>query len=351
MLGLVGIADPPRGEAIAAIAAAKRAGIDTIMITGDHPITACAIGRELGLIGEGQSSHGIIHARATPADKLRVVRELKARGEIVAMTGDGVNDAPALREAHIGIAMGRSGSEVTREASDLVLADDNVASLVAAVREGRGIFDNIRKTLVYLLTGNFAELLVMLAAAVAGLPLPLLPLQLLWVNLVTDGMPALALVMDRPDPDVLARPPRRTDEPMLGRAQWRSVLAVGALQATVVLCVYAWALDVRGTDAARALTFSTLVFSELFRAFGAHPTRTTWQVGIFSNVRLLAVVVMSVALQVAIDEIPAAQAIFQIGPLAPGDLVLSLALGLVTLLVVDATKLFRRARGQSVALR
>ena len=168
------------------------------MITGDHPATAAAIARELGILAEGDVPSGVVHARVAPEDKLAIVRRWKRRGAVVAMTGDGVNDAPALREAHIGIAMGRTGTEVTREAADMILTDDNFASIIAAVSEGRGIFDNIRKTLVYLLGGNAGELGVMLVAALAGLPLPLLPIHLLWINIVTDGLPALALVMDPP---------------------------------------------------------------------------------------------------------------------------------------------------------
>ena len=256
LLGVVGIADPPRSEAIAAVEAAREAGILTIMITGDQAVTAGAIARELGIVRAGEEAAERVHARATPEDKLRIVREWKARGAVVAMTGDGVNDAPALREAHIGIAMGRSGTEVTREASDMVLADDNFASIVAAVREGRGIFDNIRKTLVYLLAGNTAELLVMLAAGVAGLPLPLLPLHLLWINLVTDGLPGLALVMDPADADTLRRPPRSPAEPLLGRHQWRGIVFTGVLEAGVTLGVFIWGL--RHSDSARrAISRST----------------------------------------------------------------------------------------------
>ena len=199
LLGLIGFADPPRPEAIAAVAAARAAGITTVMITGDHPVTARAIAKELGVLSDAESTDDRVHARATPEDKINIVRSWKERGAVVAMTGDGVNDAPALREAHIGIAMGPTGTEVTREASDMVLADDNFASIVAAIREGRGIFDNIRKTLVYLLSGNMAELTVMLVAALGGLPLPLLPLHLLWINVVTDGLLALALVVDPPE--------------------------------------------------------------------------------------------------------------------------------------------------------
>jgi len=346
LLGLVGIADPPRTEVIEAISTARAAGIKTVMITGDHPTTARAIARELGLAREGEPEAELVHARATPGDKLRIVREWKARGAVVAMTGDGVNDAPALREAHIGIAMGRTGTEVTREASDMVLADDNFASIVAAVREGRGIFDNIRKTLVYLLAGNFAELLVMLGAAVAGLPFPLLPLQILWVNLVTDGLPALALVMDPPDDRVLSRPPRRSNEPMLGRPEWQSILWTGALQAVAVLVVFVWTLDTRDLEAARNLAFSTLVFGELFRAFAARsPTRVFWEVGAFTNVLLLLVVAVSVLLQLGLHHLPFAQELFEIGPVSLNDCVIGIAVGLGPVTLLELSKLVRRTRG------
>ncbi|HZL92247.1 MAG TPA: HAD-IC family P-type ATPase, partial [Vicinamibacterales bacterium] len=325
LIGLIGIADPPRTEAIEAVAAARAAGITTVMITGDHPLTARAIARELGIVSGRDVEDDVVHARATPEDKIRIVREWKTRGAVVAMTGDGVNDAPALREAHIGIAMGRTGTEVTREASDMVLADDNFASIVAAIREGRGIFDNIRKTLVYLLSGNTAELTVMLVAALGGLPLPLLPLHLLWINVVTDGLPALALVVDPAEDDVLQRPPRHPDEPMLGRAEWRFIITTGLLQATATLGMFVWALNARDLSEARNLAFSVLVFGELFRAFAARSTtRVFWEVGAFTNVRLLAVVVFSVLMQLGIHHIPAAQAVFEIGPLSAADCLLTL---------------------------
>jgi Ca2+-transporting ATPase len=310
------------------------------MITGDHPVTARAIAKELGILSRDSRDEDLVHARATPEDKIDIVRRWKARHAIVAMTGDGVNDAPALREAHIGIAMGRTGTEVTREASDMVLADDNFASIVAAIREGRGIFDNIRKTLVFLLSGNAAELIVMLTAALAGWPLPLLPLHLLWINVVTDGLPALALVVDPPEEDVLNRPPRHPDEPMLGRAQWRFILATGLLQAIATLCVFIWALSARDLVEARNLAFSVLVFGELFRAFAARSTtRLFWEVGAFTNLRLLGVVVFSVLLQLGIHHIPAAQAVFEIGPLSVMDCALTLGVALIPVTVIEVAKL------------
>jgi Ca2+-transporting ATPase len=298
----------------------------------------------MGLVRPGEDASELVHARATPEDKLRVVRGWKARGAVVAMTGDGVNDAPALREAHIGIAMGRAGTEVTREASDMVLADDNFASIVAAVREGRGIFDNIRKTLVYLLAGNAGELLVMLVAGVVGLPLPLLPLHLLWINLATDGFPALALVMDPPDEDVLRRAPRAPSEPMLGRAEWINVAWTGALQATVTLGVFVWALRDRDVAEARNLAFTTLVFGELFRAFASRSaTRLFWEVGAFTNLRLLGVVVLSVLVQIGIHHIAPLEAVFQIRDLPLEDCALTLLLGLIPVTALELTKLLRRA--------
>lgn len=219
LLGLVGLQDPPRGEAREAVAKCKRAGIKTVMITGDHPDTARAIGCELGIIDKGDEvligaeidhlddaelkervPHVSVYARVTAEHKLRIVRAWKAIGAVVAMTGDGVNDAPAIKEASIGIAMGITGTEVTKEAADMIVADDNFASIVAAVEEGRGIYDNIAKTLAYLLGSSTGELLVMLGAVLLGWPLPLLPLHLLWINLVTDGFAALALSTDPIDP-------------------------------------------------------------------------------------------------------------------------------------------------------
>ena len=344
LLGLVGLADPPRSEAIEAVAAARAAGIKTVMITGDHPATARAIAREMGILRAGDDPDEVVRARVAPADKLAIVRALKAKGEVVAMTGDGANDAPALREANIGVAMGKGGTEVAREAASIVLTDDDYATIVAAVREGRGIFDNIRKTLLYLLSGNFGELLVMLVASVAGLPLPLTPLQLLWINLVTDGLPALALAMDPVEPDVLQRPPRRPSEPILRRDEWWSIAGTGTLIATITLGAFAWAIRDRGLEEARNLAFSILVFGEVLRAFAARSTtRTFWEAGVLTNVRLLAIIVASMTAQLAIHHIPATQRLFRIGAISLGDCVLSVALGCLPLAALEAAKIVRRS--------
>jgi Ca2+-transporting ATPase len=345
LLGLVGLADPPRPEAIEAVRAAREAGVTVVMITGDHPATAAAIGREMGIVAAGEDPADRVHARVTPEEKLRIVRAWKDRGAIVAMTGDGVNDAPALREAHIGIAMGVAGTEVTREAADMVLADDNFASIVHAIREGRGIWENIRKTVVYLLGGNLGELLLVLGASLLGLPVPLLPLHILWVNLVTDGLPALALGMDPAPADALSRPPRPTGEPLLRAKEWAQVVAFGALDATVTLGVYAVALPQVGVAEARTLAFATLVFTELLRSFAARsPALVLWEVGAFTNRTLLGVVVVTGATQVLLHHLPWTQTLFDLAPLTPRQFGLALGLALVPVSTVELAKLAMRLR-------
>jgi Ca2+-transporting ATPase len=345
LLGIIGMADPPRSEAIEAVALARDAGIKTIMITGDHPITAQAIARELGILAPGEDPSEVVHARATPEDKLRIIRKWKARGAIVAMTGDGVNDAPALREAHIGIAMGKGGTEVTREAADMVLTDDNFASIVAAIREGRGTFDNIQKTLVYLLAGNSAELAVMLFASLFGLPLPLTPLQLLWVNLATDGAPALALVADPAEPDLLKRAPRAASTPMLGARQWRDIAWTGALQTVVVLWVFVSTYRSAGLALARNMAFTTLVFGELFRAFAARSReRPFWRTRPLSNVLLLVVIGVSALAQIGLHHLPLTRRLFDLQEIGPAGFLESLAMGLIPLAALELRKLVRTAR-------
>jgi Ca2+-transporting ATPase len=287
----------------------------------------------------------LVYARATPADKLDIVRRWKSRNDVVAMTGDGVNDAPALREAHIGIAMGRTGTEVTREASDMVLTDDNFASIIAAVREGRAIFDNIRKTLVYLLAGNAGELTVMLVAAVAGWPWPLLPLHLLWINVVTDGLPALALVTEAPEHDVLQRPPRHPGEPILRAEEWRFIVSVGLVEAVTTLGVFTWALATRDIAEARGLAFSTLVCAELFRAFAARSTsKPFWELGTFTNVPLASVIAASVLAQVALHHTTAGRSVFAIGTLSATDLTTVILVATLPVTLIELSKVARRTR-------
>lgn len=365
LLGLIGLQDPPRAEAREAIERCKRAGIRTVMITGDHPDTARAIARELGILTHGdevvvgreldhmsaealgQRVHKIsVYARVTAEHKLRIVRAWKAHGAVVAMTGDGVNDAPALKEASIGVAMGLSGTEVTKEAADLIITDDNFASIVAAVEEGRGIYDNIAKTLAYLLAGNSGELAVMFIAALVGWPLPLLPVQLLWINLATDGLPALALATDPIDPDVLTRPPRRQDEQLLDRSFLKRIALIGFLTAGVTLIVFAYELYADSSLAqARNAAFSALVIAELLRSFGARSeVLTVFQVGLFSNIRLFAIVIISLALQLLIHHLPVLETLFGTEPLSLVQCAAWVVLGSIPLLVIELAKVLRQSQ-------
>jgi Ca2+-transporting ATPase len=343
LAGFVGIADPPRPEAVAAVAAARKAGIKTVMITGDHPRTANAIARELGILREGDDPAAFVHARATPEDKLRIVEEWQKNGEVVAMTGDGVNDLPALKAAHVGVAMGKGGTEVAREGADVVLTDDNYASIVAGVAEGRGITGNIQKTLVYLLSSNTGELLVMLAAAILGMPLPLLPLQLLWVNLVTDAAPALALVLDPTPPGALDKPPRPVDEPLLGRREWARIGIIGAMEGALAFGAFAWALQHGDLGDARDLCVSVVVFAKVLRSFAARSrTRTYWETGFFSNPALVGVALFTVTLQLFVHYLPFTRELLGFGEMPWNWRWVALAVGLVPFTVVELSKLVRR---------
>jgi P-type Ca2+ transporter type 2C len=359
LLGFVGLQDPPRLEAREAVARCRRAGIRPVMITGDHPSTGRAIAREVGILGHGDEvvvggeldrmsddelrrrvRRVAVFARVTAEHKLRIVRAWKSEGAIVAMTGDGVNDAPALQEAAIGVAMGRSGTEVTKEAADMVITDDNFASIVAAVEEGRGIYDNIRKTLGYLLAGNAGELAVTLIAVLAGWPLPLLPIQLLWINLVTDGLPALALATDPIDPGVLDRPPRSHEAELIDRPFVMRLAMTAALTAAVTLAAFGWEIGAGArVDQARNAAFSVLVFAELLRAFGARSDdRPLWEIGLTSNARLLAVVAASFALQIMIHQQPHLAAIFHVERVELGRGLAWAGLGAVPLAVLEMIK-------------
>lgn len=341
-IGLIAIADPPREEAKQAISEARRAGISIVMITGDHQTTASAIAKELGVLVDGDQIEDRVHARATPQEKLKIVREWKAKGAIVAMTGDGVNDAPALREAHIGIAMGIAGTEVTRQAADLILADDNFATIISAVREGRGIYQNIRKATMFLLAGNFGELFAVLGASAIDLPLPFLASHLLWINLVTDSFPALALIADPVSSDVMKHPPRSPKEMLLGRPEWKWIGWVGALEGGIVLALFAFTLKTQGLEQARNLSFSTLVFSQLWRSFSARSTtHTLAQVGIRSNVWLLGVVFATAGIQLSLHFVPFTQRVFGLRPLSYADLGTMMVASLITVTVIEARKLIK----------
>jgi magnesium-transporting ATPase (P-type) len=377
-LGLVGIIDPPRSEAGEAIAEARAAGVRVMMITGDHPRTAARIAGDLGIVAPGDRAltgqelealddDGLraavrevsVYARVAPEHKLRIVDALQADGEIVAMTGDGVNDAPALKSADIGVAMGVAGTDVTKEAADMILADDNFATIIAAVREGRGIFANIRKFLRFLLSSNVGEVLtmflgVMLAAGLGlqdtgeALAVPLLATQILWINLLTDTAPALAMGVDPPPDDVMRRPPRRLTDRVIDREMWVGILWVGLVMAVVTLVALDLRLDggfLGGSgeiDEARTMAFTTLVLAQLFNCFNARSDRTTAFRHLFTNPWLWGAIALSVVLQIAVVQLPFLNEAFDTVPLALDDWLICVGLASLVLWADELKKLAAR---------
>lgn len=332
-LGLMGMIDPPRASAMKAIKICQAAGIKPVMITGDHKLTAQAVARELGIIkvpgekivtgieleqmSDEELDRNVMHisvfARVAPRDKLRIVRAFKKNKQIVAMTGDGVNDAPAVKEADIGVAMGQTGTDVTKEASAMIISDDNFATIVAAIEEGRGIYDNIRKFIRYLLSCNLGEVLTMFLGTLTGLPLPLLPIQILWVNLVTDGLPAMALGVDGSEPDIMKRNPRQPGENVFARGLGKKIMIRGTIIGLGTLLVFVIGLFYgAGLLAARTMAFTTLVFSQLFHVFDCKSERRgIFEVGIFSNPLLVGAVAVSVTMQLGAIYLPFMQTIFK----------------------------------------
>ena len=340
--------------------------IRVVMITGDHPHTAMAIARELGIASDDDAAISgpeldkmsddelrqrapkvAVYARVTAEHELRIVRAWKANGADVAMTGDGVNDAPAIKGADIGIAMGRTGTEVTKQASDMIITDDNFASIVAAVEEGRGIYDNIRKTLQYLLAGNTGELLLMTVCVVAGLPTPLLPIHLLWINLVTDGLPALCLATDSIDPDVMKRRPRPRAERIADRGFLGAMVLTGVLTAGVSFAVYLYGLKTETQELARTYSFAALVFAELLRSFGCRSeTKPAWHIPLFSNLNLAAVVAVSFALQIWSHHNERLGRFLKTSPVSISDCVMLLAVSALPLVVLELAEVIRGRRGK-----
>jgi Ca2+-transporting ATPase len=283
-----------------------------------------------------------VYARVTAAHKLRIVRACKSNGAVVAMTGDGVNDAPAIEGADIGIAMGRSGTEVTKQAADMVIIDDNFATIVAAVEEGRGIYGNIRKTLQYLLAGNTGELLLMTLCIVIGLPPPLLPIHLLWINLVTDGLPALCLATDAIDPDVMKQRPRPRDEHIAANNFLGTMLLTGMLTAGVAFAVYFYSLQTGSEELARTKAFTTLVFAELLRAFGARSeTKALWRIPLHTNLILAVVVSLVIWFHIWAHHNATLALFLKITFLSLEDCILLLVISTIPLLIIELVKLWQ----------
>jgi len=341
--GLIGMIDPPRKEALDAVRKCKLAGIKPVMITGDHKITAAAIARELNIASEGDRvltgaqleqmddkrleemvDEVSVYARVSPRHKLRIVRALKKRGHIVAMTGDGVNDAPAIKEADIGVAMGITGTDVTKEASSMILLDDNFATIVAAVEEGRVIYNNIRKFIRYMLSCNIGEVLTMFVGTLIGLPLPLLPIQILWVNLVTDGLPAIALGLEPGEKDIMMRPPRGAKEHIFSNGLWQLIIFRGTLIGFSTLAVFASILSfTSNVHLARTAAFVTLVITQLIHVFECKSERKNiFEIPIFNNIPLTLAVLCSLIMILGVVYIPLFQGIFKTVPLSINDWIL-----------------------------
>ncbi len=359
-IGMVGMIDPVRAEVKEAVLMCQDAGIRPVMITGDHPLTAQAIARELGIVpndpiltGKALSEMSeaalgdrveeiSVYARVSPQTKLDIVKALQQRGHIVAMTGDGVNDAPALKQADIGIAMGITGTDVAKEAADMMLLDDNFATIVAATKEGRVIYDNIRKFIKYTLTGNAGELWVILLAPFLGLPLPLIPLQILWINLLADGLLALALSVEPAERKVMRRPPRHPDESIFDRGVGRGIAWIGLLLGLVLLAI---AYSYWSTEQAawQTMVFTTLALSRMGMAEAMRSDRDSlFRIGLLSNRPLLGAVVLTFGLQMAVVYIPFLQTVFQTTALSAIDLALSVALSGIVFGAIELEKLLIR---------
>jgi len=359
-VGLIGMIDPARPEVNAAVNEALSAGIRPMMITGDHPLTALYIAKELNItqsdrvvtgaqLGEMNQADLVetvastsVYARVSPEHKLRIVDALQSTGQIVAMTGDGVNDAPALKKADIGVAMGITGTDVSKEASDMVLLDDNFATIVAAVREGRRIYDNIRKFIRYMMPANAGEIAVMLAAPLFGLPIPLTPLQILWINLVTDGLPGLALSQEPAERNVMKRPPRAPNESLFDRRMVVDILWVGILIG--VMSLLSGYLTFKQDSAVwHTMVFTTLTMAQMGQALAVRSEHDLlFEIGLFTNKQLLGAVLLTILLQLGVIYLPFMQRIFETTALSFGNLVLSIALGAVVFVVAEISKLVWR---------
>ena len=359
LVGMFGIIDPPRAEVKDAVATCRAAGIRPVMITGDHPLTAIEIARQLGITDNGRALTGVeienltfdelknvveevnVFARVAPEHKLRIVQALQEKGHIVSMTGDGVNDAPALRKADIGVAMGITGTDVSKEASDLVLLDDNFATIVASVREGRTIYDNIRKFVRFSVAGNIGKVLVMLIAPFLGKPLPLLPLQLLWLNLLTDGLLGLGMGVENPESDTMKRAPYSPKEGVFSRGAGTQTMWVGALIGALALGLGSWYFFT-GRPEWQTMIFTSLAFMQVFQALASRSNKESlFKMGLLSNPLLAGMAALVVVLQLMVLYVPFLSQFFEVIPLSGCDLSIAAATGVLVLVVMELEKWFK----------
>ncbi|TET90974.1 MAG: HAD family hydrolase [Methanomassiliicoccales archaeon] len=366
-LGLMGIMDAPRSDAIEAVAECKVAGIKVVMITGDHKLTGENVAKEMGIFEKGDltvtgselekmSDKELkdivekvkVYARVSPEHKVRIIKALKAKGHVVAMTGDGVNDAPALKGADIGVAMGITGTDVAKESSEMVLTDDNFASIVKATEEGRVIYVNIRKFVRYMLSTNSGEVMVILVASLLGMPLPLIAIQILWINLITDGFPALSLGVEPSEAGVMKRPPRNPKESIFAGGMAYHIIWVGVLMTVGTLGIFTWGLD-GGLPRARTLAFITIALFQLWHVLTIHIEEdTVLSKKFFANPYLLGAIALSVLLQMAVIYVPSLSEVFRTVPLPLPELLLCALVASSLFFAVEAEKLYRRRRKSRV---
>lgn len=365
-LGMTAMIDPPREEVIEAINECKRAGIKTVMITGDQSLTATAIAERLGMVEEGskevrtgadleklteeefnsETKNVAIYARVSPEQKLNIVKALQTNGEFVAMTGDGVNDAPSLKQADIGIAMGITGTDVSKEAADMILLDDNFATIVKAVREGRRIYENIKKFIVYVLSCNLGEILVIFFAPLLGFAIPLLPIHILWINLVTDGLPGLALVAEPAEKDIMNRPPRAPKENLFAGGLIPRIIVAGVIMALGALFIQWWCIN-EGYDVRTQQTavFTTLCFVQLGNALSVRSSyHSIFSSDIFANRGMWGAIIGTVILQLLIVYVPFLDTIFKTTPLGWTIMLMIVMVTFVCIVFIEMVKLLNKKR-------
>ncbi|MCE5256907.1 MAG: cation-translocating P-type ATPase, partial [Spirochaetaceae bacterium] len=370
-LGAVGMIDPPRLEVRDSIAICRKSGIGVAMITGDHKATALAIARELGIAQDEKDAlsgteidqlddvqlvekvrHVRVFARVSPEHKVRIVKAFRANGHIVSMTGDGVNDAPSLKAADIGVAMGITGTDVAKGAADIILADDNFATIVRAIETGRNIYSNIRKAVLYLVSCNAGEIIAVFTAVLFGFPIPLLPIHILWINLITDTFPALALGMEPGDPNVISEKPRDPKEGLFANGRMRSVIINGVLIGSLAIAAFFIGMNRAGAEGlsadaalqlARTMAFATLSLAQLFHAFNLrNQTKSIFQIGLFSNRKLVGAFLGGLLLQVLVIAIPPLAVFFKVSTLGLVDWLIVAALSIFTITVNEIVKIFKR---------
>ena len=365
-IGLIGMIDPPRKEAKDAVLTCKMAGIKPVMITGDHVTTACAIGRELGILNSHEKAitgselsymtderlvdeiHNYsVFARVSPEHKVRIVKAFQSRGEVVAMTGDGVNDAPALKSADIGCAMGISGTDVAKNAADMILTDDNFATIVSAIKEGRGIYDNIRKSVHFLLSSNIGEIITIFIAILFGLPSPLLAVQLLWVNLVTDSLPAISLGVEPAEKDIMKRKPIPPSKGLFADGLVFKIIFEGIMIGSLALCAFVIGVhyfdghEIHSGEApvyGRTMAFCVLSLSQLFHAFNMRSAKSIFSIGLFTNPKLIMSFIICTLLQIGVVMFPPLTIIFGVIPLNKMQWAIVLFLSILPIFIVEIQK-------------